>query len=80
MTVPTRLHEKGLVDRVKEGRGFVYAPRHSESELIAVLSRREVDRVVDRYGDAALSAFVGRLEDADPELLDRVRRLAGGSL
>lgn len=79
MTVLGRLHDKGLVGRSKQGRGYVYTVRYSEPELVQVLSRREVDRVVDRYGDAALSAFVTRLEGADPELLDRVRRLAEGT-
>ena len=78
MTVLGRLHHKGLVARSKQGRGYVYSPCHSEDELVEVLSSREVDRVLDRYGDAALSAFVTKLEGADPALLDRLRRLADG--
>lgn len=41
MTVLVRLHEKGLVARVREGRQFRYAPAVQEDQLTAELGRRE---------------------------------------
>ncbi len=79
MTVLGRMFDKDILERQRDGRQYLYSPRYAEDELVGVLSRREVDRLVERYGDAALAAFAERLEDADPALLDRVRRLAAGS-
>jgi len=79
MTVLSRLHDKGLVTRERQGRGYDYRPAYAEVELVDVLSHREVDRVVARYGDAALAQFMRALEDTDPELLRRVRALTDGT-
>lgn len=76
MTVLSRLHEKGLVLREQQGRGYRYAPTHTEQELVERLAKRDVDRMVDTYGELALAHFAERLDQADPELLDRLRRLA----
>lgn len=75
MTVLTRLHEKGYVTRERHGRGYVYQPAYSEQELVDLLSRRDVDRLVERYGTVALAHFVEALERSDPDLLDRIRAL-----
>lgn len=75
MTVLTRLHEKGYVTRERRGRGYLYDPIYTEQELVDLLGRRDVDRVVDRYGDVALAHFIERLEQVDPELLDRVQSM-----
>lgn len=76
MTVLTRMHDKELVLREKDGRGFRYAPRHSEDDLVGILAGREVDRLIDRFGDVALAKFATRLEDVDPGLMSRLRELA----
>lgn len=78
MTVLGRLHDKGLLDRERRGRGYVYTPRHDEDALVDALGRRDVDRLVDRYGEVALAHFVDTLSEVDPELLRRVVALAEG--
>jgi len=76
MTVLARLHEKGLLERVKRGRGYDYTPLFDEPELVEHLSRQEVDELLDRYGEVALTQFAAAIEQADPKLLRRLEALA----
>jgi predicted transcriptional regulator len=76
MTVLARLHEKGLLSRERRGRGYEYRPRFDEAELVAHLSRREVDGLLARYGHVALAQFAVAVDEADPALLHRIRALA----
>jgi predicted transcriptional regulator len=78
MTVLARLHEKGLLSRERRGRGYEYRPRFDEAELVAHLSRREVDELLARYGHVALAQFAVAVDEADPALLRRLRALARG--
>ncbi len=76
MTVLSRLHDKGILDREKQGRSYEYRPRCTEDELVRQHSRDEVQDLVDRYGPVALAQFATALQDAQPELLARLVRLA----
>jgi predicted transcriptional regulator len=76
MTVLARLHDKGLLDRARRGRGYDYTPRFSEEELVAHLGRREVDHLLERYGGrVVLAQFAAAMEDADPNLIAELRGL-----
>lgn len=76
MTVLGRLHEKGLLERIKAGRGYDYTPRFDEAALIDHLGRQEVADLLDRYGAVALTQFAAALGDADPATLRRISDLA----
>lgn len=76
MTVMGRLHEKGVLVRERRGRQYIYRPSAPESELIDRLSGLAVDRVVERYGSAALRHFAVRLADLDPDTRRRLEALA----
>ncbi len=76
MTVLTRLLDKKIVQREREGRGYRYTPAQSEAELVESSARREVDRLVDRFGEVALARFATTLEGVDPNTLERLRILA----
>ncbi len=76
MTVLSRLHEKGLLVRDRRGRGYDYAPRYSEAGLVAHLSEREVQGLLDRYGEVALAQFAAAVDRADQGLLARLRDAA----
>ena len=77
MTVLARLHDKDLVSRVRQGRGFDYTPRFTEAGLIEHFSRREVQEMVRRYGPIAIAHFADVVEHADPHLLAQLRDAAG---
>ncbi len=76
MTVLARLHDKGFVTRQHVGRGYRYEPAYSEGELVRVLGRREVDELVERYGQVALAQFAATLRAVDPALLARLQEAA----
>lgn len=76
MTVLSRLHDKGLLVRERRGRGYEYAPRFSEAGLVAHLSEREVQGLLDRYGEVALAQFAAAVERADERLVARLRATA----
>lgn len=76
MTIMVRLYERGLLDREKRGRQFVYRPKGDEPALLETLSARAVDDLLARYGTTALRQFAARLADADEELRSRVLALA----
>ena len=76
MTVMSRLHEKDVLARERRGRQYIYRPTAPEPELIDRLSGLAVDRLVDRYGTAALRHFAVRLADLDPKTRQRLAALA----
>lgn len=76
MTVLSRLHDKAFVVRERVGRGYCYEPAYSREELVDLLGRREVDELVERYGQVALAHFAGALRRTDPALLAEVEQLA----
>ncbi len=76
MTVLVRLHEKALVTRRFEGRGYVYGAALTENELIDSASARAVDDLVRRFGTPALVHFAERLDRLDPEARAELARLA----
>lgn len=76
MTVMSRLHERGVLERHRRGRQYLYRPAAPEAELVDRLSGLAVDRVVDRYGTAALRHFAVKLADLDPETRRRIAALA----
>ena len=79
MTVMSRLHEKGVLTRNRRGRQYIYRTSAPEAELVDRLSGLAVDRLVDRYGSAALRHFATRLADLDPETRRRLVALADDS-
>lgn len=79
MTVMTRLAERGVLDRQRQGRQYLYRMAAPEAELIDRLTGLAVDRVVERYGTAALRHFAVRLAELDPETRRRLVALADES-
>ena len=76
-TILSRLRERGLVERTRRGRAAVYRAMVSEPELVDATSEQAVDKVIARFGDAALRHFATRLSDIDPGLRRELIELAG---
>ena len=74
MTILVRLNEKGLVTRQKDGRHFRYTAAVDESSLEAQIGRRELTRLIERYGAASVAGFAAELGKGD--LADRLAKLA----
>jgi predicted transcriptional regulator len=78
MTIMARLHRKGLLRRRREGKTDFYAPSLDRDRYTALRARAEVEQLVARYGDAALSNFAQQMAGLDPERRRALERLAGG--
>jgi predicted transcriptional regulator len=67
VTILSRLHEKGVLSRRRDGRAFRYAPVADQAGLAARRLSALLDAVPDR--EAVLSRFVEDLSDRDEALL-----------
>jgi len=76
VTILSRLHAKGVLERHKAGRAFLYAPVADEPGLAARRMARVLDGEADR--EAVLARFVSVLSDSDEELLRRMLGEAHG--
>ncbi|MFD4549350.1 BlaI/MecI/CopY family transcriptional regulator [Streptomyces sp. NPDC058466] len=66
-TILSRLHEKGVVGREWQGRGYAYFPVQDPHGLTARRMHSELDRDEDR--ETALARFVAQLSPDDERLL-----------
>jgi predicted transcriptional regulator len=76
MTTMDRLHRKGVLERQKDGRAFVYRPICSRDEFESRLVTRALTPLLQ--GSAAqpiLSFFVEEASRQDDRLLDELERL-----
>lgn len=77
ITVLNKLVGKGLLSRKKEDDVFHYQARLSESEFLALASRRVVEGILSLGPDAVAASFVDVLAERDPkrlaELMEKIR-------
>jgi predicted transcriptional regulator len=74
LTVMSRLAQRGLLDRVREGRAGVFSIAQSKDTDAA---SKVVEQLLGRFGTVAVSEFVAHAKD-DPKLLAELRRLVDG--
>jgi predicted transcriptional regulator len=67
VTILSRLHDKGVLTRLRSGRAYSYAPVADEPGLAARRMRGVLDAEADRA--AVLARFVSELSPADERLL-----------
>ncbi len=66
-TILSRLHDKGVVGRRRQGRGYAYFPVQDAHGLTARRMHTELDRDTDRH--TVLARFVARLSEDDERVL-----------
>ncbi|SOD90385.1 BlaI/MecI/CopY family transcriptional regulator [Streptomyces sp. Ag109_G2-15] len=66
-TILTRLHDKGMVERRRQGRGYAYFPLQDAQGLTARRMHTELDRDTDR--ETVLARFVAQLSPDDERIL-----------
>lgn len=76
MTTLDRLHKKGILDRLPDGRAFRYSPRRSEREFNRAVARNVVRQLLGSLGrtDAPVSFLVDAIGEYDRQLLDEMER------
>src|ERR1700757_3132443 len=70
VTILSRLHAKGVLERHKAGRAYLYSPVADQPGLAARRMARVLDGEADR--EAVLARFVSSLSNSDEELLRRM--------
>jgi predicted transcriptional regulator len=76
MTIMTRLHAKGLLERDRDGKTYVYRPAFTREEHRERLSRDLVRGLVDEFGELALAHFAAELDGVDAGHRAALRRIA----
>ncbi|MDX2592484.1 MULTISPECIES: BlaI/MecI/CopY family transcriptional regulator [Streptomyces] len=66
-TILTRLHDKGMVERRRQGRGYAYIPLQDAHGLTARRMHSELNRDSDR--ETVLARFVAQLSADDERIL-----------
>lgn len=72
-TVLNRLHDRGLLDRERRGKAFVYSPRQSEPELLA---RAIGQRLAGSSTSVRRAALLNLVDELDAEELEELSRYA----
>ncbi|WEO93885.1 BlaI/MecI/CopY family transcriptional regulator [Streptomyces sp. FXJ1.172] len=70
LTILTRLHEKGMLVRHREGRGYAYEPARDEASHTAQRMHSLLVGGADR--EAVLASFVSELSAQDEHLLQQL--------
>jgi predicted transcriptional regulator len=78
MTTLHRLYQKGMLDRRKRGRAFLYSPRVSPLEFEQGIAKDLIEGLIDRSVDRVeplLACIVDTVSEQDRALLDALDRL-----
>jgi predicted transcriptional regulator len=73
-TVMERLEKKGYLERVKQGKAYVYTASLTREVLEGRASRGVIDGLLNSFGSAAIAQFAEAVGE-DPERLAELRRL-----
>lgn len=78
MTTLDRLYKKGILDRRRSGRAFLYSPRFSPEELERGMAEDVIGSLLDTASgrvEPVLACIVDAMCERDTELLDELDRL-----
>ncbi len=74
MTTMSRLAEKGVLHREREGLAYVYTPVINEDDFVNMVVRQVLDGLLDDYSDTTISYMVEYLARNNPAELRRLQR------
>ena len=75
MTTVSRLHEKGLLGRQREGKRYVYRPSMSREEFTQSMARELLGSLSGLGHEQALSLLVDQVAESDEEELRKLEAL-----
>lgn len=77
MTTMDRLYKKGLLQRRKDGKAYLYSPALSEREYQESLTQHFFGMMLDdpRNSNAVLSRFVDAVSEADAKMLRELEEI-----
>ncbi len=74
MTTMSRLAEKGVLNRHREGLAYVYTPAITEEDFVTMVVQQVLDGLLDDYSDTAIDYMVDYLAKRNPSELRRLQR------
>jgi predicted transcriptional regulator len=75
MTTLARLHDKGVLQRHRDGKRYLYSPRFSREEFLHSTAREVLAGLSDVPGHGALALLVETVSAADEKVLDELERM-----
>lgn len=75
MTTMSRLAEKGVLNRHREGLAYVYTPAISEDEFVTMVVQQVLDGLLEDYSETAVDYMIDYLARKNPGELRRIHRL-----
>ncbi|ACY16807.1 BlaI/MecI/CopY family transcriptional regulator [Haliangium ochraceum] len=75
MTTLGRLHDKGLLDRVRDGRRYLYRPRMSRAAFTETMARELLGSLSGLGHEQALALLVDQVAESDAEELRKLEAL-----
>jgi predicted transcriptional regulator len=74
MTTMSRLAEKGVLRRHREGLAYVYTPAISESDFVTMVVQQVLDGLLDDYSTTAIDYMIDYLARRNPNELRRIQK------
>lgn len=75
MTTVSRLYDKELLRRRKDGRRYLYQPAMSRAQFIEAMTREVLNSLPPVGQDTAVALLVERVAQADDDELDRLEAM-----
>jgi predicted transcriptional regulator len=74
MTTMTRLAEKGVLHRHREGLAYVYTAAITEEDFVTMVVQQVLDGLLDDYSETAVDYMVDYLARRNPSELKRLHK------
>jgi predicted transcriptional regulator len=74
MTTMSRLAEKGVLNRHREGLAYVYTPAITEDDFVTMVVQQVLDGLLDDYSETAIDYMVDYLARRNPSELKRLQK------
>jgi predicted transcriptional regulator len=74
MTTMSRLAEKGVLRRHREGLAYVYTPAITESDFVTMVVQQVLDGLLDDYSTTAIDYMIDYLARRNPNELQRIQK------
>jgi len=75
MTTLTRLHEKGLLSRSKDGKRYLYSPARTREEFLLETAREVLDGLEEAHPQQAIALLAEKVSEAGTDELDELERM-----
>ena len=75
MTTLVRLHEKGVLERRRDGKRYLYTPRYTREAFVQATVREVLESIGSAAGRDVLALLVETASSADEAALDELERM-----